>query len=106
MSYYLKLFLVLFKCDGCISNCNEDDVSCYVIDNNAYVLLSDNNNDTGKFFGEIAGAVMEAMVEKELYKQIEVYDYQALCKVDENDGSFASMLRSVSNIDFSISFSV
>ncbi|KAL5289197.1 CACNA2D4.2 family protein [Megaselia abdita] len=85
-------------CNGCIPTCNSDDVSCYVIDSNAYVLLSDSNNDTGKFFGDIAGAVMEAMVEKELFKQIEVYDYQALCKVEENDGSFASILRSPFNL--------
>lgn len=88
--------LLFYQCNGCVPTCNSDDVSCYVIDSNAYVLLSDNNNDTGKFFGEIAGAVMVAMVEKELFKQIEVYDYQALCKVDENDGSFASALRTVS----------
>lgn len=39
---------------------------------------------------------MESMIEKNLFKPIEVYDYQALCKVEEADGNFASILKSVS----------
>lgn len=85
-----------FKCDGCIPNCNTDDISCFVIDNNAYVLLADTFNNTGKFFGHIYGAVMEVMIEKNLFKQIEVFDYQALCKLEKNEGNFASVLRNVS----------
>ena len=37
-------------------------------------------NDTGKFFGEVEGAVMETMVEENIFDRITIYDYQGLCK--------------------------
>lgn len=37
-------------------------------------------NDTGKFFGEVEGAVMEVMVKEQIFDRITVYDYQGLCK--------------------------
>lgn len=37
-------------------------------------------NDTGRFFGEIEGAIMEVMVNEGVYRRITVYDYQGLCK--------------------------
>ncbi|XP_037825426.1 voltage-dependent calcium channel subunit alpha-2/delta-3 [Lucilia sericata] len=78
------------NCDGCIKTCNSDEFECYVIDNNAYIILARNVNHTGKFFGEFQGDVMEAMVQLEVYQSIDVYDYQSLC-VDEDakqsDGS-------------------
>lgn len=89
------------KCADCKTNTSCDDhnnnVLCFVIDNNGYVLLG--NHAHGKFLGHLpkAGAVMEVMIEKELFKRIEVYDYQALCKIDENNENFATSLRSVSN---------
>uniref|UniRef100_A0A1B0CZ82 Uncharacterized protein n=1 Tax=Phlebotomus papatasi TaxID=29031 RepID=A0A1B0CZ82_PHLPP len=48
-------------------------------------------NDTGRFFGELEGAVMESMVEAGIFKSITVYDWQALCfedRVVSNDSNF------------------
>lgn len=64
---------------------------CYVIDNNGYVVLSERENDTGRFFGELfgAGAVMESMVELGIYKMLTIYDFQGLCyewQLKESDG--------------------
>lgn len=52
---------------------------CFVLDNNGYIVFSERQNDTGKFFGEIEGAIMESMVDMGIYKVVPVYDLQALC---------------------------
>lgn len=54
-----------------------------MIDNNGYIVLSERDNDTGKFFGEVEGSVMQALVEMEIYKVIVVYDLQGLCAQKE-----------------------
>jgi Neuronal voltage-dependent calcium channel alpha 2acd len=50
-----------------------------VIDNNGFVLISENMTDTGRFFGEVEKPVMESMVHANIFKQITVYDLQGLC---------------------------
>lgn len=67
------------KCPGCTESCADDALDCYVIDNNGYVILSENMDDVGTFFGMIEGAIMESMVEAEIFNSYSVYDYQALC---------------------------
>jgi voltage-dependent calcium channel alpha-2/delta-3 len=73
-----------------------------VIDYNGYILISeDNRNDTGRFFGEVEGAIMEMMVKEQVFDKITIYDYQGLCMNEtrgnetNSDGS-ASGLISVS----------
>ncbi|XP_038110145.1 voltage-dependent calcium channel subunit alpha-2/delta-3 isoform X2 [Culex quinquefasciatus] len=66
-------------CDGCIETCHSETRDCYVIDNNGYVVLSESSNDTGRFFGEVEGAILKSMVEKELFAIIPVFDLQGLC---------------------------
>ncbi|KAH8323327.1 hypothetical protein KR067_005091 [Drosophila pandora] len=76
-------------CDGCMPICTNDDVDCVVIDNNAYIVIGQNINTTGKFFGEFHGDVMAAMVERGIFLSIEVYDYQSQCKeepITNSDG--------------------
>ncbi|XP_058819559.1 voltage-dependent calcium channel subunit alpha-2/delta-3 isoform X2 [Topomyia yanbarensis] len=75
-------------CEGCIETCNSETRDCYVIDNNGYVILSESSNDTGRFFGEIEGAIMQSMVDKEIFTMITVFDLQGLCdyeRVAAND---------------------
>lgn len=43
------------------------------------MISEDNANDTGRFFGEVEGAIMNVMVREGVYKRITVYDYQGLC---------------------------
>lgn len=68
-----------FQCDGCIETCHSETRDCYVIDNNGYVILSESSNDTGRFFGEVEGAILKSLVEKELFAIIPVFDLQGLC---------------------------
>ncbi|XP_055682880.1 voltage-dependent calcium channel subunit alpha-2/delta-3 [Lutzomyia longipalpis] len=82
------------NCNDCMKSCESDEQDCYVIDNNGYVILSETQNDTGRFFGELEGAVMEAMVEAGIYKSITVYDWQALCFEEVMVSSDSSFLIS------------
>lgn len=66
-----------------------------MIDSNGYVVLSERQNDTGRFFGEIEGAVLESMVESGIYKMLTVYDFQALCSEQREKESNAGMLTNV-----------
>lgn len=61
-----------------------------MIDNNGYIVISERENDTGKFFGEVEGAILETLVNLSVYKVLTVYDYQALCGEEVevvNDGT-------------------
>lgn len=78
--------------------CAFDGQDCYVIDNNGYIILSESSNNTGRFFGEVEGAIMESMVEAKIFKEIVVYDLQGLCIENKQISSSASDL--VLNVGF------
>lgn len=59
--------------------CTHIDVDCYLIDNNAFTLLSQKVSDVGRFFGEIDGDILEELVSSGVYRRIHLYDYQAVC---------------------------
>ncbi|CAG9816684.1 unnamed protein product [Phaedon cochleariae] len=73
------------QCSHC-SRCN-DSLDCYVVDSSGYIIVSASNTDTGRFFGEAEGDIFQSMVEEKLFKQITLYDYQALCEVVVNSNS-------------------
>lgn len=68
-----------------------------MIDNNGYVIISENHNETGEYFGEVpfGGAIMESMIEMEIFKKLTVYDFQALCSEEIEIKSSAMMLLTV-----------
>lgn len=72
------------SCSNCLT-CN-NSLSCYVLDNSGYIVISYDNNDTGKFFGEVQPDVINTMLKEEIFMKVTVYDFQALCfnKKDEN----------------------
>lgn len=82
------------QCDDCIKTCGDDEQICYVIDNNGYIILSeDNSTDSGRFFGEVERAVMEVLVDKNVFKKLAIYDLQGLCvEVTEVGGSESSAM--------------
>uniref|UniRef100_A0A336MH80 CSON014735 protein n=1 Tax=Culicoides sonorensis TaxID=179676 RepID=A0A336MH80_CULSO len=81
-------------CDGCIRTCDQEEVDCYVIDNNGYIILADNDTTIGSFLGEVEGEIIRHLVDEGIFKKIITYDLQALCvemrKVDgmSNDGPY------------------
>ncbi|XP_051531450.1 voltage-dependent calcium channel subunit alpha-2/delta-3 [Myxocyprinus asiaticus] len=67
--------------DGkCIISCDNEDIKCYLIDNNGFILVSEDTSQTNLFFGEVEGAVMNKLLQMGSFKKINLYDYQALCK--------------------------
>uniref|UniRef100_A0A3Q0SHR0 Calcium channel, voltage dependent, alpha2/delta subunit 3 n=1 Tax=Amphilophus citrinellus TaxID=61819 RepID=A0A3Q0SHR0_AMPCI len=56
------------------------DINCYLIDNNGFILVTEEQAQTGLFFGEVEGAVMNKLLQMGSFKRITLYDYQALCK--------------------------
>ena len=47
----------------CAKTCASEDLECYVVDNNGFVIISENRADTGKFFGEVDGTILESLVQ-------------------------------------------
>uniref|UniRef100_A0A3B4ZDC0 Voltage-dependent calcium channel subunit alpha-2/delta-3-like n=1 Tax=Stegastes partitus TaxID=144197 RepID=A0A3B4ZDC0_9TELE len=68
--------------DGkCSISCDDENINCYLIDNNGFVLVAEDYTLTGKFFGEPEGAVMSKLLQMGSFKRVTLYDYQALCWV-------------------------
>lgn len=57
-------------------------------------------NYTGKFFGEIEGEVMYSMIQKNIYVNLTIYDYQAVCMLDSNSLNAGSILLKVITIRY------
>ncbi len=51
----------------------------YVVDNNGYVLVANKTSHVGKFFGEVQPELMMSFKECGIFKEIIIYDYQAVC---------------------------
>ena len=54
----------------------DGDLACYVVDNNGFVIISGNPVHTGKFFGEVDGTILDSLIQHQIYKTINIYDYQ------------------------------
>uniref|UniRef100_A0AAV2LYW4 Voltage-dependent calcium channel alpha-2/delta subunit conserved region domain-containing protein n=1 Tax=Knipowitschia caucasica TaxID=637954 RepID=A0AAV2LYW4_KNICA len=49
--------------DGkCSISCDDENINCYLIDNNGFILVAEDYTLTGKFFGEAEGAVMNKLL--------------------------------------------
>ncbi|XP_070401175.1 voltage-dependent calcium channel subunit alpha-2/delta-3 isoform X4 [Nothobranchius furzeri] len=68
--------------DGrCSISCDEENINCYLIDNNGFILVAEDYTLTGNFFGQAEGAVMSKLLQMGSFKRVTLYDYQALCRV-------------------------
>ncbi|KAG8309216.1 Voltage-dependent calcium channel subunit alpha-2/delta-4 [Homalodisca vitripennis] len=67
------------NCKDCLAPCSSDTIDCYVIDGNGYIVVSENREETGTFFGVKEGAIMEDMTSKKIFRKIPMFDYQAIC---------------------------
>lgn len=80
--YYFLYILFLFQCTGstgCPKNCASQDLDCYLLDNNGFVILSENSIHTGKFFGQIDGTIMDSLVQDRIYRRVGLFDHQGIC---------------------------
>jgi len=78
--------------NGDTISCEDESIECYVLDNNGFVVISEDPLNTGKFFGEIDGTILKSLEEYHVFKKIKIYDYQAICLEREDDGSPAGFI--------------
>uniref|UniRef100_A0A8D2B7U0 Calcium voltage-gated channel auxiliary subunit alpha2delta 4 n=1 Tax=Sciurus vulgaris TaxID=55149 RepID=A0A8D2B7U0_SCIVU len=78
----------------CPKSCGDSDLDCFVIDNNGFILISERSQETGRFLGEVDGAVMTQLLNMGMFKQVTMYDYQAMCKLPDHHPSAAQPLVS------------
>lgn len=64
---------------NCTKNCSSDDVECYVLDDNGYVVVSPRYKETGRFFGQVNGWLMQRLINDNIYEPVTIFDYQAIC---------------------------
>lgn len=76
------------------------DWDCYVIDANGYIIYSRKDHEIGKFYGTTngGGALMVDMVEKGLYRNISMFDYQGLKDEERNDPFTVGASPSLMNV--------
>uniref|UniRef100_A0A287D178 Calcium voltage-gated channel auxiliary subunit alpha2delta 4 n=1 Tax=Ictidomys tridecemlineatus TaxID=43179 RepID=A0A287D178_ICTTR len=70
------------------------DLDCFVVDNNGFILISERSQETGRFLGEVDGAVMTQLLNMGAFNQVTMYDYQAMCKLPDHHHSAAQPLAS------------
>ncbi|MBN3304576.1 CA2D4 protein, partial [Amia calva] len=81
--------------DGmCPINCDNDNLNCYLIDNNGFILVSKEKKESGKFFGEVDGSVMLQLLNMGMFKKVSLFDYQAMCKISGHHHNGARPLLS------------
>uniref|UniRef100_A0A670JKV3 Calcium voltage-gated channel auxiliary subunit alpha2delta 4 n=1 Tax=Podarcis muralis TaxID=64176 RepID=A0A670JKV3_PODMU len=61
---------------------------------------------TSKFLGEVDGSVMTQLISMGMFKQVKMYDYQAMCKMPHHHHSGARPLLSVSICKFFLEFNI
>ncbi|KAJ8969624.1 hypothetical protein NQ317_002430 [Molorchus minor] len=84
--------LGFFQCGdrSCTRTCGSEEIHCLMLDDNGFVIISDQLQDTGYFFGKIRSDIMTQLVEEGIYKVTRVYDYQGLCPSYQETASPAS----------------
>ncbi|KAG8509109.1 Voltage-dependent calcium channel subunit alpha-2/delta-4, partial [Galemys pyrenaicus] len=58
----------------------QQDLDCFVIDHNGFILISKRPQEMGRFLGEVDGALMTQLLSVRVFSQVTMYDYQAMCK--------------------------
>lgn len=92
-------YLVQCATESCDRPCFSDnpeqpvDVECFVLDNNGYVVVSQEPLHTGQFFGEVRGRIMERLVVEQIYQEVTITDYQAVCFERKKRNSPGNMLQ-------------
>ena len=69
-----------------------------MVDNNGFVVISEDPVHSGKFFGEVDGTILESLIQHDIFRPIKIYDYQAICLGPEDDDSAADILGTVKQI--------
>ncbi|XP_041769971.1 voltage-dependent calcium channel subunit alpha-2/delta-3 isoform X3 [Anopheles merus] len=77
----------------CEKTCFTGDYQCYVIDNNGFVVISEQLQETGAFFGEVKPAFMQRLLDDSIFRNVTVYDYQAVCFMAKGSINLGTVLQ-------------
>uniref|UniRef100_A0A673YX69 Voltage-dependent calcium channel subunit alpha-2/delta-4-like n=1 Tax=Salmo trutta TaxID=8032 RepID=A0A673YX69_SALTR len=93
-----RLWTIAFQCtevEGvCPLSCQSTDVNCFLVDSNGFIIVSKERSEVGRFFGEVDGSVMAALIKSGMYKKVSLYDYQGMCRSGHSHSSSARPLLS------------
>nr|XP_032828373.1 voltage-dependent calcium channel subunit alpha-2/delta-3-like isoform X1 [Petromyzon marinus] len=68
--------------DGkCPISMDDENLRCYLIDNNGYIMVSKSYEETGRFLGEVDGTVMKKLLTMGIFQRVTLYDFQAMCRL-------------------------
>ncbi|KAF9421397.1 hypothetical protein HW555_002612 [Spodoptera exigua] len=85
---------------SCKKTCAGDELDCYILDDNGFIILSEDVSQTGRFFGQVDGTIMDSLVQDRIYKKVVVHDHQGRCPDSRNsfsgDGHKISPLKPLS----------
>uniref|UniRef100_A0A5F9C8B1 Voltage-dependent calcium channel alpha-2/delta subunit conserved region domain-containing protein n=1 Tax=Oryctolagus cuniculus TaxID=9986 RepID=A0A5F9C8B1_RABIT len=70
------------------------DLDCFVIDNNGFILISERAPETGRFLGEVDGALLSQLLSMGVFSRVTMYDYQAMCRPQSHHHSGTQPLGS------------
>ncbi|XP_045445989.1 voltage-dependent calcium channel subunit alpha-2/delta-3 [Melitaea cinxia] len=68
----------------CKKTCAGDELDCYILDDNGFIILSEDLSQTGRFFGQVDGTIMDSLVQDRIYKKVTVHDHQGRCPDSRN----------------------
>ncbi|KAI5752192.1 hypothetical protein M8J77_014740 [Diaphorina citri] len=93
-SHFINITSACTAGPGCKKTCASDDLDCYVLDNNGFIILSEKYEQTGLFFGQADGTIMDSLVQDGIYKRVPMYDNQGVCEDSKaNDSDSARLLK-------------
>ncbi|XP_026319490.1 voltage-dependent calcium channel subunit alpha-2/delta-3 isoform X5 [Hyposmocoma kahamanoa] len=75
------------------TTCDSVNWECYLVDSNAWVVVSKNINHTGQFFGRVRPDVLKKLVDEDVFRAVHVVDYQAVCFREKKTTNFGAMLK-------------
>ncbi|XP_073999423.1 voltage-dependent calcium channel subunit stolid isoform X2 [Rhodnius prolixus] len=81
--------------NGCKKTCASEDLDCYILDNNGFIIISEKPEQTGLFFGQADGTIMDSLVQDGIYKKVPVIDNQGVCSDTKSHYSDASRTHSM-----------
>lgn len=68
----------------CKKTCAGDELDCYILDDNGFIIISEDVSQTGRFFGQVDGTIMDSLVQDRIYKKVTVHDHQGRCPDSRN----------------------
>lgn len=85
---------------NCTVDCNSDQTDCLLVDNNGFIVVSDQDfepsdgsvHNAGLFLGSYNHDLFEALMKINAYSRVSMFDYQAVCIAEGEKRSSSSTL--------------